>query len=80
MQLLWAGSRALGLNPFQPEARSLSVLQLRLACLMGSEDAGKGARDRRIASDLEARSETALSLINFVYKHFSPNNGDGATP
>lgn len=71
LNLLWRGSRALGLHPWHPDVQKLSEHQLEWAYLQASEDFGGEPRKGRLQAKDEATEAAAMELIIWADQHIS---------
>lgn len=71
LYLLWAGSRALGLHPWHPDALALTPQQLHWASIMASPKGGDVIREGREAARRDELSDAAVGIAEFMDNHLS---------
>jgi len=64
---LWAGSRALGLHLWHPDALALNPMQLHAAAVLGQP----GIRENREAARRQEVSDAAMRLAIFMDEHLT---------
>lgn len=73
--LLWAGSRALGLHPWHPEALNRTAYQLTWAVLLAKREEGEDPLETRNKHRQQRLDEQAGELVAWADAHVTKWRG-----